>query len=429
MGDVTTASYTFRDAGLHSRVLRALNGAGAGLRSIGFDLPSLDPDAIARAACRRAGLEDFGDPGWREGLEVLCLALDLEGNLSTFGRIAMRGLITSALATRLRLIDWAARHPEVRQERIERPWVVIGLPRTGTTLLSFLLGLDPESRPLLAWEAQSPVPPPDLATQAEDPRIAACAKQQAQLGELNPAVRAMHPLGATLATECVTLLFLDLRSLLIETQAHIPSYGRWLEKADMRGAYSLHRLALQVLQSRIPTPAWSLKTPQHLWSLDSLLEFYPDARIVWTHRDPTKVVPSVASLNTSLQRLNVRANDPVAIGRDWDDKLHLAVTRGIEFDRSQNGRAWCHHLQYADLMADPIRAARSLYAHFGAEVSPLHARRMEVWMRERHQELHGRHVYDPADFGLTTAGIGERYSEYRERFAVPDENRAPGSAR
>ena len=278
-------------------------------------------------------------------------------------------------------------------------------------------------RPLLHWESANPVPPPDLATHAEDPRIAAAAKQVAQLQALNPAIRAMHPMGATLATECVGFLFLDLRSLLIETQAHIPSYGRWLEKTDMRGAYAMHRLALQVLQSRIPTPAWSLKTPQHLWCLDTLLEFYPDARIVWTHRDPAKVVPSVASLNTSLQRLNVRANDPVAIGSDWNDKLHLAVTRGIEFDGRQNGADWCHHLQYADLMADPIAAVRALYAHFGAEVSPLHARRMEVWMRDRHQEVHGRHVYDPADFGLTTEGLAERYSEYRR--AVRGARRGP----
>ncbi len=328
MGDDSAPSYTFRDAGLHSRLLRGVNAVGAGLRWVGFDVPSLEPDSIARAACDRAGLEDFGDPGWREGLEVLCLALELEGNLTTFGRIAMRGLITNALEGRLRLIDWAARHPEVRDEKIERPWVVVGLPRTGTTLLSLLLALDPEVRPLLHWESTSPVPPPDLATHAEDPRIAAAAKQVAQIEALNPAIRAMHPMGATIATECVGFLFFDLRSLLIETQAHLPSYGRWLEKTDMHGAYAMHRLALQVLQSRIPTPVWSLKTPQHLWSLDTLLEFYPDARIVWTHRDPTKVVTSVASLNTSLQRLNVRTNDPLAIGADWNDKLHLAVTRG-----------------------------------------------------------------------------------------------------
>jgi hypothetical protein len=427
MGDAKAPSYTFRDAGLHSRVLRSVNAAGSGLRWLGLDLPSLEPDALVTAACRRAELDDFGDPGWREGLEVLCLALELEGNLTTFGRIAMRGLITGALETRLRLIDWAARHPEVREQQIEQPWVVVGLPRTGTTLLSFLLGLDPEVRPLLQWEATYPVPPPDLATHAEDPRIAVSAKQTAQLGELNPAIRAMHPMGATLATECVGFFFLDLRSLLIETQAHIPSYGRWLEKTDMRGAYAMHQLALQVLQSRIPTFAWSLKTPQHLWSLETLLEFYPDARIVWTHRDPAVVVPSVSSLNTALQRMNVRSNDPVKIGSDWNDKLHLAVTRGIEFDRRQNGRDWCHHLQYTDLLADPVRAVRMLYAHFGAQVTPLHAWRMETWVQDRHQEVHGRHVYDPADFGLSNEGLAMRYAEYRERFAVPDERGAEGA--
>ena len=425
MGDITR-SYTFRDAGLHSRVLRGVNVAGRALRSIGIDTPSLDPDSVASAACRRAGLEDFGEPGWREGLEVLCLSLELEGNLTTFGRMAMRGLITNALETRLRLIDYAKRHPEVREERIATPWIVVGLPRTGTTLLSLLLALDPEVRPLLHWETTSLVPPPDLATHAEDPRIAAAAKQVEQLEGLNPAVRSMHPMGATLATECVGFLFFDLRSLLIETQAHIPSYGRWLEKTDMRGAYAMHKLALQLLQSRVPTIAWSLKTPQHLWHLDTMLEFYPDARIVWTHRDPAKVVTSVASLNTSLQRMNVRSNDPVAIGRDWNDKLHLAVTRGIEFDDRQNGRAWCHHLQYADLMNDPIATVHALYQHFGARVSPLHERRMEVWMRDRHQEVHGRHAYDPADFGLSNEAIAERYAEYCARFAVPEERRSKG---
>src|SRR5262245_19774351 len=115
----TVRSYTFRDAGLHSRVLRGVNAVGAGLRAFGLELHSLDPDAIAKAAVKRAGLDDFGDAGWREGLEVLCLALDVEANLTAFGRIALRGLIVASLESRLRLVDWAKRHPEVREERIE----------------------------------------------------------------------------------------------------------------------------------------------------------------------------------------------------------------------------------------------------------------------------------------------------------------------
>lgn len=415
-GDVT-----WRDSGLHSSVLRLLNVGGGALARAGLDLPRLDPDALVRAATRQASLSDFGAPEWREGLEVLCDSLEREADLSSFGRLALRGLVVGVLASRLRLVDWAKRHPEVHQERIERPLVVVGLPRTGTTLLSILLGLDPELRPLLSWEASDPAPPPDLASQAEDPRIAANQRQMQQLEALNPAIRAMHPFGATLATECVALFMMDLRSLAIETQALLPGYGRWLEDTDMRSTYALHKLALQVLQSRIPTPAWSLKTPHHLWCLDTLLETYPDARVVWTHRDPAVVVSSTASLNTALQRANSRRTDPVAVGAAWREKLSLAAERGLDFDRRHAGKDWCHHLQYRDLVADPVDAVRALYAHFGDEPGALHVRRMEVWMRDRPQDAFGRHRYDPADFGFTRAGLRERFADYRERFAVPDE--------
>jgi len=412
---------TWRDAGLRSPLLRALNAAGRALEPLGLRLPSLEPESLVEAARRQTGMQDFGPPDWREALEVLCASMDREARLSTFGRMALRGLVTGALVNRLKLIDYAARHPEVRQERIERPFVVVGLPRTGTTLLSMLLGLDPGARPLMQWETDSPTPPPDLASHAEDPRIAASAARMRQLESLNPAIRAMHPMGATLPTECVALFLLDLRSLAIETQALLPSYGHWLESCDMQSTYALHRLALQVLQSRIPTPTWSLKTPHHLWCLENLLATYPDARIVWTHRDPVAVVTSTASLNTAMQRATSREVDPRAVGAAWADKLHLAVTRGLDFDRDHAQKSWCHHLQYSELMADPIAAVRALYAHFGEEPGALHVRRMQVWMRERPQNAFGRHRYDPADFGFRAEDLRERFSAYRSRFDVANE--------
>lgn len=418
---MATPVYTWRDAGLHSRTLRAANRVGDGLRALGLTLPSLSPESLLAAAARRSGLPRLRDASLRAALDVLCESIQREGGLSTFGRIALRGLIVGALETRARLLDWAERHPEVRGERIERPWVIVGLPRTGTTLLSILLGLDPVVRPLLQWEASHPVPPPDLATRFEDPRIARVARTFSQLTALNPPILAMHPFGATLATECVTLLVLDLRALSIETQVMAPSYGRWLERTDMRGAYALHKLALQALQSRIPTQAWSLKTPNHLWCLDVLLETYPDARVVWTHRDPAKVVPSVASLVTALQRANAPDTDPRAVGAEWDRKLHVGVTRGIDFDASRSGERWCHHVQYREILADPIGAVQKLYAAFGEEPGPLHVRRMQAWLRDRPQEAFGRHAYDAKDFGLGPEAIRERYRAYRERYDVPDE--------
>jgi hypothetical protein len=334
--------------------------------------------------------------------------------------MVFRQLITSALVERLKVIDWAKRHPEVRDEKITRPWIILGLPRTGTTLLSLLLGLDPTARPLVQWEASHPVPPPDLATHAEDPRIARVAKQFAQLENLNPAVRAMHPFGATLATECVTLFALDLRALSFETQGLITGYGRWLEKTDMRSAYAMHELSLKLLQSRLPTDAWVLKTPNHLWCLDLVREFYPDARLIWTHRDPAKVVPSVASLNTALQKANSDAVDPVAVGKEWDDKLYHGVDRGMAFDREQQS-GWCSHLLYHDLMADPIAAVRRIYQEHGSDVHPLHARRMETWMQSRGQAAFGRHGYEAGEFGLSLPAIRERYRDYIAHYAIPEE--------
>ena len=267
----------------------------------------------------------------------------------------------------------------------ERPWVVVGMPRTGTTLLSLLLGLDPTVRPLQQWEATSPVPPPDLATHAEDPRIAVEARQMEQIQDLNPPLRAMHPFGATIAQECVALFMYDIRTLGVETQAFVPSYGRWLQNCDMAPAYAQHQLALQTLQSAQPTGRWVLKTPNHLWCLDTLFEFYPDARVLWTHRDPGKVTTSLASLVNALQGMFTERRDPNSVAEEWLGKARHAIECGMKFDDEQDP-GWCDHIRYIDLISDPIGVVKKIYARYEEEVSPLHERRMEVWMRDRSPE-------------------------------------------
>jgi len=412
---------TWRDAGIRSPLLRALNSVGQGAATLGLRWPSFEPDALLAAARRETGLADFGPPSFREGLDVLTDSIEREADLTAFGRVVIRTQLVTNLANRLRVIDWAARHPEVRKERIERPWVILGLPRTGTTLLSLLLDLDPSNRSLLAWEARSPLPPPELASAAEDPRIAETAKSLAGSNRLMPWLPAMHPMGATLATECVTLFMLEFRSLQIETQVRVPAYQAWLEKAEMGPAFAIHRLVLQILQSRFPTERWSLKTPQYLWCLQSLHEAYPDARLIWTHRDPVSVVASVVSLNQAFYRTWARDPDPVVTGAHWSRPMAVAIERGLAFDAAQGGRAWCHHLRYAELMKDPIAAVEQLYASFGERVTPLHRRRMEAWMRDRPQSAFGRHRYDLADFGLRREALDAHYAAYRERFDVARE--------
>jgi len=416
-------TYTYRDGKLRSPLLRALNGAGAALESVGLR-PSLRADAMVAAAAREAGSSDLGGESYREPLEHFVASLEEEASISTFGRIVIRKMVVSQLAHRIRLHTWTQENPEAAQEEIRRPWIIVGLPRTGTTLLSMLMGLDPHSRPLLQWEARSAVPPSTLATAQTDPRIAEADKQTQGLHALNPAVQAMHPFGAMLPEECIPFMMLDLRCLGMETQARVPSYGRWLEDCDMAPAYVQHKKALQALQTGQPTEHWVLKTPNHLWCLDTLLDFYPDARIIWTHRDPGPVTTSVASLNATLQGSFARQIDPQALGREWLGKLQTGIERGLAFEDkalAQGQKDWCVHLHYSELMRDPLAAVRRIYAHFDEEPSPLHERRVEAWVREKPQNEFGRHSYDPADFGWSYPELAEIWQPYVDRYGIERE--------
>jgi hypothetical protein len=233
----------------------------------------------------------------------------------------------------------------------------------------------------------------------------------------------MHPFGATVAEECVAIFMYDVRALALETQAHVPTYARWLEQADMTSAYAQHRLALQTLQSRQPTERWILKTPNHLWHLDAMLAAYPDARVIWTHRDPGPVVTSLASLANAGQRVLTSQKDPRPTAEEWKRKCGFALRSAMAFDQKADD-GWCQHLHYDALVADPVNAVRALYASFGEEVGPLHARRMHAYLEDRPQDAFGRHRYDPADFDWTYASLAEEFEDYTERYHIETANRS-----
>ena len=420
---MTEVSYTWRDSELKSPPLRALNQVGARLSRFGVTLPSLEPSSVVAAAVKAAGSPDLGSDSYREPLKVFLESCGREADLTTFGRLLISKMTAAALANRIALHQWSLDHPEVHSERIDSPWVIVGLPRTGTSVLSMLLGLDPMARPLLQWEAAHPIPPPTLEESAEDPRIAQTAKELDGLMKLNPPLKAMHPFGATLAQECVSLFLYDMRTLALEIQAHVPTYARWLESADMAPAYAQHRLALQTLQSRQPTDRWILKTPNHLWHLEALLAAYPDALIIWTHRDPGPVITSLASLANAGQRPLTSRTDPRPTAEEWKRKCAFALGSAVAFDeKSEPG--WCQHLHYESLMDDPVETVSGLYKHFGSEVSDLHARRMEAFLEHRPKDAFGHHRYDPADFGWTYEGLAEEFRDYTDRYHVRTEVRA-----
>jgi hypothetical protein len=251
----------------------------------------ISPDGLLGAACQQTGLEDFGSDSFREGLRVLCESVSSEARLNQIGAAVVPGAILACLSNRLRIVDWVKRNPSVAEERIEAPFVVIGMFRAGTTFLSYLLEKDARHRPLLRWEAGDSVPPPTPASIGTDPRIEAARTAMAMLDQINPRVRVVQSEEPDGPTECISVLNQDFKSLTWEAMANVPGYGQWLHRTDHRSAYEYHRHALQVLQSGGVRGRWSLKSPHHALHLDALTAVYPDARLVLMHRDPV-VLPA-----------------------------------------------------------------------------------------------------------------------------------------
>jgi len=404
---------TFRDAGIRSPILRLVNTTGRFAAMLGKDFPALSAKGLMAQAEKETGLADFGNLEFLPGLERLVDSLVHDAHLTTFGRIVQKKMLTQFLAVRLAVTDWIEHNPDVLKEKITSPWVIAGLPRTGTTLLSHLLELDPHGRSLLGWEALDPVPPTRANDPQAQPRIQSAIASDAQLNQLIPPLRAMHPMEPTLPTECVTLFACDFRSLLFATQTPVSSYAQWLRETALDSAYHFHHQVLRMLQSVRTPQRWSLKTPQHLWSLPALFRTYPDARVIWTHRDPHKVIPSVASLNMAFYRTFTHDPDPKEAGLAWQQELAAGV---------QNP-GWCVHLLYEELMENPVAAVAKIYSHFGDELSEEHAAAIRQWSAHRPQSIFGRHRYEPSAFGLNAESIAEDFGPYMSRFQIPREER------
>lgn len=378
-------------------------------------------DEVVDSAVMTTGLTDFGDEyAWRDALTVLLAAVAAEADLNDIGRSILRTWIAERLKNRLRVIDWWRRHPDAHDAPVVAPLIVVGMLRTGSTLLCELLAADPENRPLMKWEGLNSIPPPTTATFTTDVRIAAEVEKQESIYSMVPALKAVHWEPGDGPTECVALLTQAFRAQDWYGLFRVPAYVEWLHHCDMAPAYEYHRLALRVLQSTAPG-RWSLKAPGHLIALDALRAVYPDARIVVLHRDPLRTVPSSASLSAnshpeSLSHSDVRDHFP----RQWFETLATMTDRLMEHrDRCGNGGFF--DVQYADLVSDPLGTIANIYAAFDGELSGASAAPMRAHLAEHPQGKHGTHRYTPEELGLSTGAIRERFAAYCERFAVPSE--------
>jgi hypothetical protein len=403
--------------------LRLLNAGGQLLRAGGFAVLELEGGALCRQATRNTGgLEDFGDPAFRTPLGRLIDSLENEADLTPLGRMIAKRDIVRLLENRLYMTAELKRRPEISEAGIERPLFIIGLPRTGTSILHELFAQDPANRVPMTWEALWPWPPPESATFESDPRIGRAEKQLAGVDRVVPGFKAMHRMGARLPQECVALTAHDFASMIFHTSYNVPSYQQWLDGADLVPVYASHKRQLQYLQSRHAAERWVLKSPGHLWALEALLAAYPDARIVQTHRDPLKVVASLSSLVTLLRGMVSQGSDRLAVASDWSPRLAQGLRYSMEArDRLVLGPEQIMDLQFKEFLKDEIAAVASIYDHFGMEFSAQAEARMRKFLADHPHDKHGKHSYRLSDSGLDEKEERARYADYQERFSVASE--------
>ncbi len=377
----------------------------------------MDAEQLIDAAAEATGLSDFGGDGYRAGLDALLASFTTQAEANAIGEPTLEALVTGSLATRLQVVDWWAQHPELADEEIVEPIFIVGVSRSGTTALSHLLSVDPAVRAPRQWELQSPVPPPEAATYETDERFLAAieADENSVIHALNPAFKAMHYDPPDMPTECVPLMAQNMVSLQFNAMFHLPDYADFVLGVDHVPTYEHHKRVYQLLQSRHPG-RWVVKTPHHALAVDAIAEVYPDARFVWTHRDPATCIASTASISCGLGSTFSDADHRRAAGALWTRML-IEMYERTEDARTRHGDRFVD-VDYRSLVADPLATTAKLYDDLGMELSAEAEQRMVAHTAEHRQHRFGKHEYDPADFGLDRDELNGRLADYRARYGL-----------
>jgi hypothetical protein len=401
------------------RAIALFNALGRAVEGVGLSA-SLSPDDLIAAARRTTGLSDFADERFREPLGQLSESMEREARLSPLGRMIMRGQLVRSLASRLRVVQLVDRHPGILDIPIERVVVIAGLQRTGTTMLHRHLGAMPGARALLAWEALSPLPLPGETPGDPRRRIAMARMAQRGVRYIAPQFFAIHPVEYDQPEEDVLLLDHSFMSQAPEATMHVPSYAGWLEKQDQRPAYEHLALLMRILLWQRPGTHWVLKTPHHLEFLETLIEVFPSARVVQTHRDPRQTTASFCSMVTHGRGIfsdHVSAHE---VGRHWMRKIGHVVHAAMA-SRERLPRDRFLDVSYYDLLADPIGELARIHGFAGLPFGDAERAAAEHTRTTQVQNRYGRHEYSLADFGLSEDDIERELASYCALHKIPRE--------
>jgi hypothetical protein len=376
-------------------------------------------EELIDAARNSTGLERFDSDSFREGLGVL-LADANKLNYPDPGAQRFRNMAIAALATRLKTTAYLEQHPELCKRQIERPVFVFGIPRTGTTLLSNLLAADPARRSPLTWEIDDPVPPATTPTLYNDPRALARLEQERKLLAAHPEMGRYYRNSATYPNECMFFIHSDFKALMWEGRGRLPGYRDWLfQQADLTSTYQYHKRFLQLLQAHAPG-VWNLKQPSHgLW-IDTLLKIYPDARLVWTHRDPLTATGSFCSLMRMGHSAFGLPPDMTWLSQNYPWQAVEHANR-IMNSRDRLGHDRIVDVHYADLMRDPIPTMRALYKSLGDDFTVQAEAGMRMWLADNPQGKFGKHEYTLTQFGLTADKVRSMFERYLSSYQIETE--------
>jgi hypothetical protein len=399
-----------------SGAVRALNAGGRTLRHLGVEPPSIDVDSLHRAAYRRAGTRDYGAWDFAEALERLLRSYRDEAKLTTLGRITVRELIVSLLDNLLRMEAERAANPGIERQRITAPVFIIGLPRTGTTHLHGLISEDPGNRAPYTWEVMYPAAARSPA--AIERARAATAARLDWANRLAPEFMSIHPIAADLPQECIAITAQVFMSIQFHTTHNVPSYQDWLEETEQTLGFDFHHRFLQHLQAKTPGTRWVLKAPGHLFALAGLLARYPDARIIHTHRDPLRVMASMASHAMVLRRAFSDDASPTAIAADWADRWARALD-GFLAVRERAPAAQFLDVSFESIESDPLGTVERVYDFLGWPLTGEAHNAMTAFLAANPKNKHGVHRYTLEQFGLSRAAYAARFRGYCERFRIP----------
>lgn len=391
--------------------VQLINAIGERLERMDFAKPELHADKLLGHAQKKTGLQDWGNESFRAGLEQLTAALNSQARLSQVGRITAYYNILDHLCVRLRLNDYRLKRPEVANEQIRSPVFILGLPRTGTTILYELLAQDPSFRSPSTWEVAQPIPPPKVHTYNNDSRIGAVERQLRLLEKLSPGFQTIHAIGAQLPQECVYMLASSFISEQFGYMYNVPGYRNWALEQDMTQAYTWHAQFLQHLQLDAARERWVLKTPAHLANMKYLLAQYPDACIVWTHRQPLEAIASFSSLACALRSGFSSDVDPISTGAFEFEHFSNTVRRAMA-DRRTLDNGQFIDVSFDAICSDPLSVISDIYHHFELELTREAQLCMREYLRARPRNLYGEHRYCAEEFGLDAAQQQQRYSEY-----------------